>query len=155
MSETLKFLMSSANSVLCIYRRATSAGSSPAAQETSTKKPWLDILLGGPEAVGHNPEQRKAVEMTGINLLHLEIERLFGAQLVHAKFKGSHCRLLLCESSFEVVPKECLTPAGPALRMRCGCCTPGGSTHRRVQHVCRLALARRAVGDVCCSLNPP
>ena len=43
------------------------------------EEPWLDILLGGSEAVGHNPEQRKAVEMTGINLLHMEIERLFGA----------------------------------------------------------------------------
>jgi len=39
------------------------------------EEPWLDILLGGPEAVGFNPEQRKAVEMTGINLLHVEIER--------------------------------------------------------------------------------
>jgi hypothetical protein len=29
------------------------------------EEPWLDILLGGPEAVGLNPEQRKAVEMTG------------------------------------------------------------------------------------------
>jgi hypothetical protein len=33
--------------------------------------------------------------MTGINLLHVEIERLFGAQFVRAKFKSSHCRLLL------------------------------------------------------------
>jgi hypothetical protein len=44
------------------------------------EEPWLDILLGGPEAVGLNPEQRKAAEMKGINLLHVEIERLFGAQ---------------------------------------------------------------------------
>jgi hypothetical protein len=49
--------------------------------------------FGGPEALGLNPEQRKAAEMTGINLLHVEIERLFGAQFVHAKFKSSHCRL--------------------------------------------------------------
>jgi hypothetical protein len=40
--------------------------------------------------VGLNPEQRKAAEMAGINLLHVEIERLFSAQFVHAKFKGSH-----------------------------------------------------------------
>src|SRR6516162_8045074 len=38
---------------------------------------WLDILLGGPEAVGLNPEQRKAVEMTGINLLHVEAVKGF------------------------------------------------------------------------------
>jgi hypothetical protein len=39
------------------------------------EEPWLDILLGGPEAVGLNPEQQKAAEMTGINLLPVEIER--------------------------------------------------------------------------------
>ena len=59
------------------------------------EEPWLDILFGGPEPVGLNPEQRKAAEMTGINLLPVEIERLFGAQFVHAKFKSSHCRLIL------------------------------------------------------------
>jgi hypothetical protein len=44
--------------------------------------------------VGLNPEERKAAEMTGINLIHVEIERLFGAQFVHAKFKSiviSYC----------------------------------------------------------------
>jgi hypothetical protein len=40
------------------------------------EEPWLDIVLGGSEAVCLNPEQRKAVEMTGINPLHVEIERL-------------------------------------------------------------------------------
>jgi hypothetical protein len=59
------------------------------------EEPWLDILLGGAEAVGLNPEQRKAAEITEINLLSLEIERIFGAQFVHVKFKSSHCRLLL------------------------------------------------------------
>src|SRR5471032_1057555 len=59
------------------------------------EEPWLGILLCGPEAVGLNPEERKAAEMTGINLIHVEIERLFGAQFVHAKFKSSHCHLLL------------------------------------------------------------
>jgi hypothetical protein len=29
------------------------------------EEPWLHILLGSPEAVGLNPEQRKAVEMRG------------------------------------------------------------------------------------------
>jgi len=40
------------------------------------EEPWLHALLGSPEAVGLNPEQRKAVEMTGINLLPVEIQRL-------------------------------------------------------------------------------
>ena len=42
--------------------------------------------------MGLNPEQGKAVEMAGINLLPVEIERLFGAQFVNAKFKNSDCR---------------------------------------------------------------
>src|SRR5580658_6868714 len=98
MSETLKFLMSSANSVLCIPPNDL-AGIFARRIRGQHEEPWLDILFSGPEAVGLNPEQRKAVEMTGINLLPVEIERLFGAQRVHAKFKGSHCRLLLCKSS--------------------------------------------------------
>jgi hypothetical protein len=48
---------------------------------------WRDILLGGPEAVGLNPEQRKAVQMTGINLFPVEVERLFRAQLVQRSSK--------------------------------------------------------------------
>jgi hypothetical protein len=57
--------------------------------------PSLDIFVGGPEAVGLNPEQRKAAEMTGIILIHREIERLFGAQCVHAKCEISRCPFLL------------------------------------------------------------
>lgn len=37
--------------------------------------------------------------MTGISHLPVEIERLLGAQLVRAKFKGLYCRLFLRESS--------------------------------------------------------
>jgi hypothetical protein len=49
-SDIPKFLLSPANSVLCIYRRSRIGG--------RYEEPWLDILFGGPEAVGLNPEQR-------------------------------------------------------------------------------------------------
>ena len=92
MSDTSKFLTSSAKSALYIppndlaWFFARRIGG-------QHEEPWLDILLGGPEAVSLNPEQRKAAEMAGVNLLPVEIERLFGAQCVHPKFKSSHRRL--------------------------------------------------------------
>jgi hypothetical protein len=92
MSDTSKFLTSSAKSALYIppndlaWFFARRIGG-------QHEEPWLDILLGGPEAVGLNSEQRKAPDTARINLLPVEIERLFGAQFVHPKFKSSHCRL--------------------------------------------------------------
>ena len=77
--------MSSANSALHIPPNDL-AGFFACRIRGQHEEPWLDIFLGGPEAAG--PQSRTAercAEITGINLLHVEIERLFSAQFVHVK----------------------------------------------------------------------
>jgi hypothetical protein len=52
------------------------------------------IVLRGPDAVSLDTEQREIAEVTRIDRVSVEIERLSCAQRVDAKFKGSQGGLL-------------------------------------------------------------